>query len=169
MHKQSTTDTGFTIVELLIVIVVIAILATISVVAYKGIQDRATNVTVEADISSIIKKLELGKVDIGHYPQSTTEFPDGFKFSKSSYDGVSNNVYYCIDKANDLYAFGLRAKTLKGYIISTGTVTAGVTGIYGSSTCAAISKTCVNDATTYCYIGYTASTSNWAGAWSWTN
>lgn len=34
---------GFTIVELLIVIVVIAILATISVVAYNGIQQRASN------------------------------------------------------------------------------------------------------------------------------
>lgn len=33
----------FTIVELLIVIVVIAILAAISIVAYTGIQDRATN------------------------------------------------------------------------------------------------------------------------------
>jgi len=36
-------NTGFTIVELLIVIVVIAILATISIVAYNGIQDRAKN------------------------------------------------------------------------------------------------------------------------------
>lgn len=32
---------GFTIVELLIVIIVIAILATISVVAYNGVQQRA--------------------------------------------------------------------------------------------------------------------------------
>ena len=34
---------GFTIVELLIVVVVIAILASISVVAYTGIQQRAKN------------------------------------------------------------------------------------------------------------------------------
>jgi prepilin-type N-terminal cleavage/methylation domain-containing protein len=37
------TSKGFTIVELLIVIVVIAILAAISIVAYTGIQDRARN------------------------------------------------------------------------------------------------------------------------------
>jgi len=40
MHNHSR---GFTIVELLIVIVVIAILAAISVVAYNGIQQRANN------------------------------------------------------------------------------------------------------------------------------
>lgn len=40
---------GFTIVELLIVIVVIAILAAISIVSYTGIQQRANNtVTIEA-------------------------------------------------------------------------------------------------------------------------
>jgi prepilin-type N-terminal cleavage/methylation domain-containing protein len=39
--KQTHHQSGFTIVELLIVIVVIGILATITIVAYNGIQDRA--------------------------------------------------------------------------------------------------------------------------------
>jgi len=41
MHRERNTTSGFTIVELLIVIVIIAILAAITVVAYNGIQDRA--------------------------------------------------------------------------------------------------------------------------------
>ena len=49
---------GFTIVELLIVIVVIAILATITVVAYNGIQSRAQDTKRAQDISNIKKALQ---------------------------------------------------------------------------------------------------------------
>jgi prepilin-type N-terminal cleavage/methylation domain-containing protein len=43
------TKSGFTIVELLIVIVVIGILAAITIVAYNGIQDRANDTSVKSD------------------------------------------------------------------------------------------------------------------------
>ena len=41
LNHMKTSKQGFTIVELLIVIVVIAILAAITIVAYNGIQNRA--------------------------------------------------------------------------------------------------------------------------------
>lgn len=65
------TTRGFTIVELLIVIVVIAILAAISVVAYNGIQQRARDAQRENDIRTIVKALELYYIDNGMYPSSS--------------------------------------------------------------------------------------------------
>lgn len=61
---------GFTIVELLIVIVVVAILAAISIVAYNGIQSRAKNVQIQADIKQIVKLIEAYNADTGAYPST---------------------------------------------------------------------------------------------------
>lgn len=59
---------GFTIVELLIVIVVIAILATVSVVAYNGIQVRAKNAQQKDAATKYVKLLQLYKAQYGAYP-----------------------------------------------------------------------------------------------------
>lgn len=59
---------GFTIVELLIVIVVIGILAAITIVSYNGVQQRANIATAQADLANVAKQLELFKVDNGLYP-----------------------------------------------------------------------------------------------------
>ena len=61
---------GFTIVELLIVIVIIAILATITIVAFNGIQDRARYTSMQSDIKGLRKAIEMYKVDHGEYPNS---------------------------------------------------------------------------------------------------
>lgn len=61
---------GFTIVELLIVIVIIGILAAITTVAYDGIQSRARNTRRVSDVSLITKALELYYIDNGQYPSS---------------------------------------------------------------------------------------------------
>lgn len=54
---------GFTIVELLIVIVVIGILAAITIVAYNGIQNRARASSVSSALSQAAKKLAVYQVD----------------------------------------------------------------------------------------------------------
>ena len=59
---------GFTIVELLIVIVVIGILAAISIAAYTGVQGRAQDARRVQDLQSIAKALELYKISVGGYP-----------------------------------------------------------------------------------------------------
>jgi type II secretion system protein G len=68
MKLMKKTTRGFTIVELLVVIVVIAILAAITIVAYNGIQTRARDTQRIQDIKTIAKALELYKIQNGSYP-----------------------------------------------------------------------------------------------------
>jgi prepilin-type N-terminal cleavage/methylation domain-containing protein len=64
-------NNGFTIVELLIVIVVIAILAAISIFAYNGIQQRARETAIKTDFPNATKKIHIYQVDNGKYPNTT--------------------------------------------------------------------------------------------------
>jgi prepilin-type N-terminal cleavage/methylation domain-containing protein len=59
---------GFTIVELLIVVVVIAILAAITIVSYNGITNRANASAAQSTAASLQKKIELYQADEGKYP-----------------------------------------------------------------------------------------------------
>jgi len=67
-QKRLFNSSGFTIVELLIVIVVIAILAAISIVAYNGIQARAHDSVVENDLQAFAKKAQLFYAENDKYP-----------------------------------------------------------------------------------------------------
>ena len=54
-------QTGFTIVELLIVIVVIAILAAMSIVAYNGIQERARESHIASDLRTLEEAIVIAR------------------------------------------------------------------------------------------------------------
>lgn len=83
------TKSGFTIVELLIVIVVIGILAAITIVAYNGIQGRARDNSRYSDVKLIMKALELYKVDKGTYPVMSASNVTGTATCPSHNNGYS--------------------------------------------------------------------------------
>ena len=69
--KISKKQQGFTIVELLIVIVVIGILAALVITTYTGIQAKARNSKRQTDVNSIQTQLEAYFAQNGHYPSLT--------------------------------------------------------------------------------------------------
>jgi prepilin-type N-terminal cleavage/methylation domain-containing protein len=99
MHKWALKNKGFTIVELLIVIVVIAILAAISILAYNGIQNRTSDAAVQSDLRNLAMKIEEYKAVNGSYPKnaSSTVFGGGivFKVNKAAFSTDVANLYYC--------------------------------------------------------------------------
>ena len=108
---------GFTIVELLIVIVVIAILAAISIVAYNGIQERAADAAVKSDIRNFASKIMEYQVLNGVYPDGRgTGPPGGLKISlaQNSYATTIHNFVYCTNEVGGGDSYVLVAASKSG-------------------------------------------------------
>lgn len=66
--KQRRSEGGFTLVELLIVIVVIAILAAIVINTFAGVQARARDTERQTDMKAVASQLEVYYTNEGEYP-----------------------------------------------------------------------------------------------------
>lgn len=66
--KTMKKNRGFTIVELLIVIVVIGILVAIVIVAYSGVTNKANQSAAKGNASAVQKVVEAYNADKGTYP-----------------------------------------------------------------------------------------------------
>ena len=167
--KSLRIKSGFTIVELLIVIVVIAILAAITVVAYNGIQNRANDAALQNDLKNIAKQMEFYKVDNGIYPVGNTELAKlDIKVAKSSYStgnsgwGKEYNILYCRVAADGPDKFALVASSKSGnvfiYKSETGAATSSTSWGGGSSVniCqnAGINQVVYNDRDIFYYNGW---------------
>lgn len=174
MHKRNTDATGFTIVELLIVVVVIAILAAISIVAYTNIQDRANDSVIQHDLKNFAKRIQLIAAETSSFPSGNpgdvTQFP-GVTFSptKSAYFSSSDqNLMYCTgpETASGRIIFQLTARSKSGKVFrysSGGNIEVVGNFALGASETNACSL--ISAPRTWSY-GYNSASNQW---YSWTN
>ena len=111
LSNGRAANRGFTIVELLIVIVVIAILASITVVAYNGISDRSQASRKLTIASQYARLLEMYKVDNGKYPDSISDsYPSGGETclgTAQDYPAKDGyNAGDCLHSADNTYLVG---------------------------------------------------------------
>jgi prepilin-type N-terminal cleavage/methylation domain-containing protein len=128
-------QTGFTIVELLIVIVVIGILAAITIVAYNGIQNRANDTAVQADLRQIGGKFLEFKAVNDTLPTTSADFaPMNLKVARNAYGahytpaGSSGyNLLYCFASPSaTTFAIVAASKSGSVYVYRDGAVGLGV-------------------------------------------
>ncbi len=114
---KKNNNKGFTIVELLIVIVVIGILALLVITTYSGIQQKARNSKRSSDVKSLQTHLEAFYSQNGYYPSRTDVNSDSWlatnmkSLDKNALIDPSN-----VTQSNDLAAAA--AAKVYSYVVS---------------------------------------------------
>lgn len=122
MDNKNRSDQGFTLVEILIVIVVIGILAAIGVISYSGVQRNARDTAIKADLIKIsdavkLKSLDDNSTPVGGSTSALVGDPSALAGisilpNKKSYDATIANVYYCQGVIDGNNEFGIVARSL---------------------------------------------------------
>jgi prepilin-type N-terminal cleavage/methylation domain-containing protein len=89
--EEKKQDKGFTLVELLIVIVILGILATVTVFAVQGITTRGKETACRADHKTLLTAIEANMADRGVFPTSLAELATNGLLAD---DGISTNFTY---------------------------------------------------------------------------
>jgi len=165
---QTRNSRGFTIVELLIVIVIIGILAGLVLVAYNGVQDRSRASIAQTDLNNAKKRLVIYQARNGAYPVTYQQLIDaGMHFSKSVYEvnrSGYGNMYYCYNTVTKQFALGARTvNSAYGLVVTSTSDTKRVTGstITGNYVCTTIGLSSTSDANAITWQGLETGTANW--------
>lgn len=122
--QKTSTQTGFTLIEIMVVIVILAILAGLVVPRVVGQSDKARVKTTETALSTVSNALDMYKVDNSRYPTSAQgldalitppsdakNYPEG-GYIKGGYptDGWENELQYVAPGSEgrpyDLFSLG---------------------------------------------------------------
>lgn len=115
---------GFTIVEILIIIVVIGILASITVLSFNGIQQQSREAGIKSDLEVAVARIDRYRSDKGEYPPVTGGSDVALReanieIQRSLYSLDRENYLYCVSADVQSYAFVVRGINNLTYIKST--------------------------------------------------
>ncbi len=109
--KILKSDQGFTLVEMLLVLVVIGILTSVSIPGLAGVRNQADSTAIQMEMSGIKNLLEIEYMNNDNlYPENQAAFDDLDITSNRSY------IYKSKDEGKDYY---LKSETVDGYFYET--------------------------------------------------
>lgn len=94
MTTKNIKNQGFTLVELLIVIVIIAILTVVSLVAYNGLQNQAKTSAAKSAADAVAKKAELYNTAKSKYPHALEDLTNKTVTVDTSSVSQTGEPYY---------------------------------------------------------------------------
>jgi len=102
LRRTSLVKSGFTIVELLVVIVVIGILAAITIVSYTGISNRAKVAALQSDLTNASTQLKISQATnaSGDYPANNCPTPGATEICLKPSNGNNFTTYTPNNAAN---------------------------------------------------------------------
>lgn len=126
MKTRIRPQAGFTLIEVMVVVAILGILATIVMTNVIGKDDQARVTTTKASLASVAKSLDMYKLDNHKYPTtdeglralvekpaSAKTFPEGGYLSSMPEDPWGNPFQYVYPGSNgrkyDLYSLGADA------------------------------------------------------------
>lgn len=123
MKRWNKQKAGFTVVELLIVIVVIGILVAITVASFTAVRNRGYDTSVQNDLTAIGKQLNFYATRNGVLPKGSAELEGlDIKVNRDSYSeglqvsGVYYNLVYCWETPSQPSQFALVAQSKSGAV-----------------------------------------------------
>ena len=91
-RRRRSNQDGFTLIEIMVVILILGLLATIVVQSLRGATDKAKRVKAQADISEIKTGLDRYYLDVGSYPNTDQGLAALVGGAQTASNGAPSNI-----------------------------------------------------------------------------